>query len=93
MLKFEEFIRTPRCKPLVLADEDQPQDPRDWKKLEKQHQETQYAKYCLQFEPEERLHNTLQNGTDPVLRKQKWNEYMRAYRKKPKFCPHCKKQI
>ena len=39
------------------------------------------------------LHNTetaLRNGDDDVLRKEKWNAYMREYRKKKK-CRHCGK--
>lgn len=93
MLTFEEFIRTPRCKQLVLPPEDQPQDERDWKKLLRADQERQYDVYASQFEPKEREDVAQQPLT--VLRNNVKSraEYFRKYRKKPKFCPHCKKQL
>jgi hypothetical protein len=96
MLTFQEFIKTPRCKPLLLADEDQPQDIRDWRKLEKQHQEEQYDKYRAQFEPPSNNGCATESVVLPVAQHKKLKKdkhWWREYRKRPKKCPHCGKDI
>jgi hypothetical protein len=109
MLSFEEFTRSPKCRPFILAAEDEIQDRAVYKAKEKEFQEEQYDTYVRQFEAvtdtdrslsdspslRKALHNMengLRNGNQS-LRKEKWNKYMREYRRRPKYCPHCKKQI
>lgn len=52
MLSFEEFVRSPRCRKLQLKDEDQPQDAKEWRRLEKEDQEKQYESYITQLQYE-----------------------------------------
>lgn len=90
MLTYEEFLRTPKCRPLVLAEEDTPQDARDWRKRVEEYNREQYNAYARQHDPD--LHNTEKttlHNTPNGLRNTKWNEYMKEYRKKPVICPKC----
>jgi len=49
-----EFVKNPKlCPPLVLDDEDQPQDKRDWERMVREHEDRLYAAYQAQFESEE----------------------------------------
>lgn len=99
MLKFEDFIRMPWCKPLVLKDEDQPQDYGKWKQLERENQERQYARYVRQWESGaeepavDKLRNNVTLQENGLRNKKSRAEYMRAYRKRARKCPHCGKQL
>lgn len=54
-MEYAEFIRSALCKPLVLAEEDQPQDALEWKRMLESDRRRQYAEYVgLNGEPAEK---------------------------------------
>lgn len=105
MLSFEEFKDSPKCKRLVLSEEDTPQDAQEGRRLVEEDQRRQYDSYLAQTEPAtsqgtseeqrvgERL-TMLRNNHIPVAQHVSQQPksraaYFREYRKRPKKCPHC----
>ncbi len=44
-MEFQEFIKSRFCRPLVLPEEDCPQDASEWRRLVKEDQERQFTEY------------------------------------------------
>ncbi len=44
-MDFQEFIKSRFCRPLVLPEEDCPQDATEWRRLVKEDQERQFTEY------------------------------------------------
>lgn len=92
-LPFELFKLDKRlCPELVLRDEDQPQDERDWKRMVREHQEKHYTIYMSQFEPEDvaqpKEHVAIHVAQQVNGATKSRAEYFRKYRKM-KRCRHC----
>lgn len=107
MLSFDQFKQSPMCKKLVFSAEDEPQDAREGLRLVREYERKQYDAYVAQLQPEEQseteeekrvtkqltMLRNKNNGGKDVLHNKSRAEYFREYRKRPKKCPYCKKQI
>jgi hypothetical protein len=77
------------CRKLVLEDEDIPQDEAEGLRLVREDQKRQYDKYVALLDPDVAQQSLTELRNNVKSRA----EYFREYRKRPKKCPHCKKQI